>query len=53
MPPEQAQDKRSLIGPCSDVYSLGAILYECLTGRAPFRADSAVKTIEQVIHVIG
>ena len=51
MPPEQAQGKRSLIGPGSDVYSLGAILYECLTGRAPFRADSAMKTIEQVIHV--
>ena len=51
MPPEQAQGQRSLIGPGSDVYSLGAILYECLTGRAPFRADSVMKTIEQVIHV--
>ena len=50
MPPEQAQGKRSLIGPGSDVYSLGAVLYECLTGRAPFRADSVFKTIEQVIH---
>ena len=50
MPPEQAQGKRSLIGPGSDVYSLGAVLYECLTGRAPFRADSVLKTIEQVIH---
>ncbi len=51
MPPEQAQGQRSLIGPGSDVYSLGAVLYECLTGRAPFRADSVMKTIEQVIHV--
>ncbi len=50
MPPEQAQGKRSLIGPGSDVYSLGAVLYECITGRAPFRADSVLKTIEQVIH---
>ena len=50
MPPEQAQGLRSLIGPGSDVYSMGAILYECLTGRAPFRADSVMKTIEQVIH---
>ncbi len=50
MPPEQAQANRSLIGPGSDVYSLGAVLYECLTGRAPFRADSVLKTIEQVIH---
>ncbi len=51
MPPEQAQGNRCLIGPGSDVYSLGAVLYECLTGRAPFRADSVLKTIEQVIHV--
>ena len=51
MPPEQAQGIRSLIGPSSDVYALGAVLYECLTGRAPFRAGSVVETIQQVIHV--
>lgn len=50
MPPEQAQAKRSLIGPCSDIYSLGAILYECLTGRPPFRAESVIETIQQVIE---
>ncbi|MCI0356963.1 MAG: protein kinase [Planctomycetaceae bacterium] len=50
MPPEQAEGKGSLIGPQSDLYSLGAILYELVTGRPPFRAASPFETIRQVIQ---
>ncbi|MBU6172239.1 MAG: protein kinase [Planctomycetes bacterium] len=50
MPPEQAAGRIDAIGPTSDVYALGAVLYSLIAGRPPFQAASTVGTLLQVIE---
>lgn len=48
MAPEQAQGLREQIGPATDIYALGTLLYECLTGRPPFVSTSVVDTLRMI-----
>jgi serine/threonine protein kinase len=49
LPPEQISAKKGAVGPWSDVYGLGTILYQALTGRPPFTGSSLPEVLEQVV----
>ena len=48
MAPEQASGKRALVGPATDIYALGVVLYQLLTGQLPFQNDSTLELLRAV-----
>ncbi|MCB9760360.1 MAG: SUMF1/EgtB/PvdO family nonheme iron enzyme [Alphaproteobacteria bacterium] len=50
MPPEQVQGMRELLGPATDVYGLGAVLFELLSGHPPFRGTNAYDVLSRVVE---
>jgi WD40 repeat protein/tRNA A-37 threonylcarbamoyl transferase component Bud32 len=48
MAPEQAGGKRALVGPATDIYALGVVLYQLLTGQLPFERDSTLELLRAV-----
>ena len=50
MAPEQADRKARFVGPEADIWALGAILYECLTGRLPFTAEDSIAVLHAIRH---